>query len=120
MLFFCLAAITMACADDAAGPRDEAMQRATMACGTSFTEMAWLDLLLTQAESTKTMSAHGDVYMVPTSQGTVFVHQPVVMSCLGCFVYSCSGVRLEFSNPMTADDVIPGMKEENLLFGPTM
>lgn len=82
--------------------------------------MTWLDSLLTQAGSPKTMGAYGDVYIVPASQGTVFVHQPVVMSCLGCFVYSCAGDRLQLSQPVIRDEVIPGMQEKNLLYRSTL
>jgi hypothetical protein len=120
IFFSLLAAVTLACSDNTPDPRNEALQRATTACDASFKQMAWLDSLLIQAESTKTMSAHGDVYMVPTSQGTLFVHQPVVMSCLGCFVYSCAGDRLELSQPVIMDEVIPGMQEKNLLYRSTL
>jgi hypothetical protein len=116
ILFALLVGGLTACSDDGDNSRDFAMQRAIRACDASLQQMAWLDSLLVRASSTSTMSAYGSVYMVPTSQGTMFVHQPVVMSCMACLVYSCSGTRLEVSNDIIVKEVVPGMQEKNLLY----
>lgn len=91
-----------------------AMKRASAACETSRDNMQWLESLLIQAGSEG--PAYGNVYIIPTSEGTVFVHQPIMMSCLACRTYFCDGTEVPLDNPLVYDEVVPGMGQTNLLY----
>ncbi|MCD9014987.1 hypothetical protein [Parachryseolinea silvisoli] len=91
-----------------------AMTRAAASCETSRENMQWLETLLVQAGSEG--SAYGNVYIIPTSQGTVFVHQPVMMSCLACRTFACDGTEITLDNPLVYDEVVPGISPSHLLY----
>ena len=91
-----------------------AMARASVGCETSRENMQWLESLLIQAGSEG--SAYGNVYIIQTSQGTVFVHQPLMMSCLACSTYACDGTAIPLDNPLVYDEVVPGIRPSNLLY----
>lgn len=91
-----------------------AMKRACSSCETSREDMQWLESLLRQAGAEG--SAYGNVYMISTHAGTVFVHQPLMMSCLACRTYACDGTEIPLDNPLVHDEVVPGMRPANLLY----
>jgi hypothetical protein len=91
-----------------------AMKRASASCETSRENMQWLELLLQRAGSEG--PAYGNVYMISTSQGTLFVHQPVMMSCLACSTYACDGTAIPLDDPLVYNEVVPGIRQANLLY----
>lgn len=91
-----------------------AMKRACVSCKASRENMQWLESLLQDAGAEG--SAYGSVYMISTHEGTVFVHQPIMMSCLACRTYACDGTVIPLDDPLVHDQVIPGIRSENLLY----
>lgn len=115
LIFIMLAGLASCMPDDhTTDGLTHAMKRACASCETSRENMQWLEALLQQAGSEGT--AYGNVYMIATSQGTVFVHQPVMMSCLACSTYACDGTEIPLEDPLVYDEVVPGIRPANLLY----
>lgn len=55
--------------------------------------MLWLHALVQQMETDKSLS--GDIYAGYAEGRIMFVHQPLIMSCLACIVYDCDGNRID-------------------------
>lgn len=107
--------VLLSCADHKVMP--DPMTTACDKCGKSQTEMQWLGTLI---ENAKTSTSHmGDIYAVPYDGSFYFVHQPVVMSCLGCYVYDCEGTLIEY-NAVDRQKLLSGMNKSNLIFRSTI
>lgn len=64
-------------------------------CGKSKSEMQWLQSLIESAKADTPLM--GDIYAVPFGGRTIFLHQPMVMSCVACVLYDCEGNRIDAS-----------------------
>jgi hypothetical protein len=64
-------------------------------CGKPTEEMTWLEALIQQSETD--MAMRGDIYAGVVEGRMLFIHQPMVMSCLACVIYDCDGNRIEAS-----------------------
>lgn len=79
--------------------------------------MQWLGTLI---ENAKTNTGQmGDIYAVPYDGNTVFIHQPVVMSCLACLLYDCDGNRIDMATVDT-QKLTRGMDHSTLIFRSTL
>lgn len=66
---------------------------ASMFCGKRIPQMQWLMDLIQRSKSDPSLD--GDIYAGRYEGQVVFIHQPVIMSCLACVIYDCDGNRLE-------------------------
>jgi hypothetical protein len=73
--------------------------------------MPWLDEKIREAQSSP--SKDGSFYAITTSAGVVIVHQPIVLSCMGCLRYDCFGNTPTLTEKVITDEVIPGMVDAN-------
>ena len=89
-LFICL--VITGCAKDR-DPDPATVQLGRWLCQKSADEMSWLSTLVHQAQTD--MAMFGDIYAGSVDGRVLFVHQPMVMSCLACIVYDCDGNRIE-------------------------
>jgi hypothetical protein len=60
-------------------------------CHVPSEQMQWLQTLI--ADMKTDVSSRGDIYAISLDNKTLFVHQPLIMSCLGCALYECDGTR---------------------------
>ena len=72
---------------------DTAVARASIYCGSSSAQLSWLRLIIEESEKDGTLK--GNIYTFQSNGKTVFMHQPWIMSCLGCIMYDCQGNRLK-------------------------
>ena len=82
-------------------------------CGKKPAEMLWLkDLILTAKTD---MSQNGNIYRGFYDGEVIFIHQPMIMSCLACIIYNCAGQTLD---PATMDHekLRLNMSAENLVY----
>jgi len=93
-----LMAALMACSSDENDPKVESLalaaKRAAVFCNTSPGEMDWVMDLIESSKGDPALA--GPIYAFRSNGQAVFMHQPWVMSCLGCVLYDCEGNRLEF------------------------
>lgn len=68
---------------------------ASLRCAKSTSEMTWLQELIDKVKNDATQL--GDIYAGKYGDQVVFIHQPIVMSCLACVVYDCDGNRLDIA-----------------------
>ena len=94
-------------------PYSSTLKKAGMLCGSSASKLLWMENILKQSESDPAMS--GDVYGIVVDGRTLFVHQPMVMSCLGCLLYDCEGKRIDMAS-VDVEAVIMAMTPENRIF----
>jgi hypothetical protein len=92
-----------------------AITRAMDLCQSSSTEMTWLQVLI--AESKSDPYFNGPIYAVPLADRVIFVHQPYVMSCLGCLLYDCGGNVVERSE-VDLEALVSGMTDSNMIYNP--
>lgn len=76
--------------------------------------MSWLAAKIEEAENDVTKS--GNFYAIPTSEGVVIVHQPMIMSCMGCARFDCQGNTPTLSQQVVQNELIPGMNSSNLIY----
>ena len=94
-----------------------AVERASIYCHASSEQLTWLTLLIKESESNPSLA--GPIYIFQSNGQTVFMHQPWIMSCLGCILYDCQGNRLE------PDDIDPsvladGFQDLTVLYNPPL
>ena len=91
-------AILFACSSDdlTMDHTDAAIARASVYCASSSGQLVWLRLLIEESE--KDVSKRGIIYTFQSNGQTIFMHQPWIMSCMGCIMYDCHGNRLELSD----------------------
>ncbi|MBT1700209.1 hypothetical protein KK083_25195 [Fulvivirgaceae bacterium PWU4] len=107
--------VLLSCTDHKLLP--DPMATACDKCGKSQAEMEWLGTLI---ENAKTNAGQmGDIYAVPYDGNTFFIHQPVIMSCLGCYVYDCEGNLIEYT-AVDRQKLLSGMNKSNLIFRSTI
>lgn len=105
----------LACANHEFTP--DPMVTACEKCGKSQAEMQWLEAII---ESAKTNEGQmGDIYAIPYDGTTIFIHQPVVMSCMACLIYDCDGNRIEYA-ALDGQKLTQGMNRSNLIFRSTL
>ena len=90
-LFIC------ACASDNFSNKNPqtALRRARLACTADQNDMEWFETLLNRMQ--QEVTAEGRLYMGRVDGIVYFIHQPLMMSCLACVVYDCTGTRVELS-----------------------
>lgn len=97
---FILIVLTACANHDLRKPSKEfAMQRACEQCNKTTSEMFWFQGLLDKAETEE--SWKGTIYAGELNDETIFVHQPVIVSCMACHVYDCDGNR----RTLTSDEL---------------
>jgi hypothetical protein len=64
-------------------------------CGKAASDMKWLEDLIQNSQTDGTL--HGDVYAVKLDGRVIFIHQPMIMSCLACVLYDCEGNPIAMS-----------------------
>jgi|SRR5690606_3064429 len=75
---------------------DLAIARASIHCSSSPAQLAWLRLVIHESETDA--SKKGIFYTFQSNGRTIIMHQPWIMSCLGCILYDCDGNRLDMSD----------------------
>ena len=70
-----------------------AVKRAAVFCHVPQSEMTWLALLIEASKDD--ISLAGPIYAFHSNEQSVFMHQPWIMSCMGCIMYDCEGNRLD-------------------------
>lgn len=93
----------------------QSLRAAATFCQKPAGEMEWFQSLLLRMETDAGL--RGDIYAVSIDGNLIFIHQPAIMSCLGCVLYDCSGNKIAAS-AVDPKKVIAGMKEENRIFYP--
>ena len=93
----------------------EALAGGSILCKKSVDEMEWLKTLLQQSEADPAL--RGDIYAAPIDGTIIFVHQPLIMSCLACVLYDCDGNRIA-AGSIAPEKLIAGMKPVNLIYRP--
>lgn len=115
ILLLCMALLP-GCADDAKkDPVDTAMERAAIYCASSSGQLVWLKTLMEKSHNDPNLA--GRIYTFQSNGRTVFMHQPWIMSCMGCILYDCQGNRLE---PDDIDQAIlaNGFQDLTIIYDP--
>ena len=91
----------------------ESLKAAGMMCNKNPREMEWFRLLLAEIENNPGML--GDIYAIPLNGKTLFVHQPMIMSCFACVIYDCNGETIA---PSSVDQqaLLEGFTEQNKIY----
>jgi hypothetical protein len=87
-------------------------------CGHS--DMGWFATVLQQAQGISTTgytSTMGYIYAVSVDGRVLFIHQPLIMSCLACIIYDCYGNRVDIAT-VDLQKVAAAMTPANLLYTP--
>jgi len=92
-LLLCLSLLS--CDDDEEKNGAYSAQIGAFMCGKTPSEMTWLSDLVHEASTDPTLN--GDIYAGQVDGQTIFIHQPLIMSCLACIIYDCDGKRLDAS-----------------------
>lgn len=111
-----LSLLFLVCCDDRDQPaKSPAVMLAAVKCGRPAGEMSWLNDLLERSE--KDVALSGNIYAFTLDGQTIFVHQPAIMSCMGCLLYNCDGTRI---NQAAIDTraVVEKMTPANLIYSP--
>jgi hypothetical protein len=85
----------------------------SMMCGKTMGQMQWLKELVVQSETD--MALMGDIYAGSVDGQIIFIHQPMVMSCLACVLYDCDGNKIE-SHTMDHEKLRLIMRQENRIY----
>jgi hypothetical protein len=91
---------------------------ATMAsrlCGTSTADLQWLQELMQNSQTDITLQ--GDLYAVRMEGRVIFVHQPLIMSCLACVLYDCEGNPIDVST-IDREKLREGMNPSSRIYTP--
>jgi hypothetical protein len=64
-------------------------------CGKTVDQMDWLETLFQKAQEDP--SAQGNIYLVEFDGEIIFIHQPIIMSCMPCQLYNCDGDKIDNS-----------------------
>jgi hypothetical protein len=75
--------------------------------------MSWLSTLVQQVQTDGALM--GDIYAGSVDGRVMFVHQPMIMSCLACVVYDCDGNRIDTST-LDHEKIRTILKPENRIF----
>jgi len=113
---YCLLLLLIACSDSTnnSDPVAAAMERAARECELPIASMGWL--LTRIQESRVDPQSKGYFYSFNTSFGRVIVHQPLIMSCLGCGAYTCEGVLIGERTSSEREEIIAGIQPSNILY----
>lgn len=84
-------------------------------CGRATADMAWMHDLMEQSKKDVTLS--GNIYAFALDGQTIFVHQPAVISCMGCVLYNCDGTRIDVAT-IDIQVVVERMTPSNLIYDP--
>ena len=84
-------------------------------CGKSVVEMEWMKTLILQSETDMTL--RGDIYAGSYKGEVIFIHQPMIMSCLACVIYDCDGNQLSTAT-MDHEEIILNMAPRNRIYSP--
>jgi len=106
--FFACLFILLSCSSNDVNPKDVAIKKACQACQTESADMDWLRTIVNKND--------GNVYAIHTSEGMMIVHQPVVMSCLSCVRYTCSGLLVGYLTETFEQELQAGVKKSNLIY----
>lgn len=93
--------------------KEMALEAACDRCGKTPAEMSWFGGLVVKAESEE--SWRGDIYAGSLNGSSIFIHQPIIISCMACHVYDCAGNRLTLTSEeiqLAANE----MTESNLIY----
>lgn len=85
--------ILLSCEGEDEKPLGASIHLAALQCGKSIDQMQWLTGLISRSEDDATLI--GDIYAGKLDGQVVFIHQPLIMSCLACIVYDCDGNLLD-------------------------
>lgn len=94
-----------------------AARRAAAFCGVSTRQMLWLQELIQASQDDPALA--GPVYAFRSNGEGVFMHQPWIMSCLGCIMYDCEGNRLD---PLQVDktELSAGFQNLTTIYAPKL
>jgi hypothetical protein len=84
-------------------------------CQKSSEEMVWLKDLIQQSETDA--SWRGNVYAINLDSRIVFVHQPFIMSCMGCLMYDCDGTKIDYAS-IDHQRLVTLMTSANIIYAP--
>lgn len=94
-----------------------AVKRAAVFCNVPQSEMTWLALLI---EATKDdISTAGPIYAFRSNGEGIFMHQPWIMSCMGCILYDCEGNRMD-SQEIDATALTAGFQNLTEIYVPDL
>ena len=74
---------------------DNALLLARSMCGKDAGEMQWFSALLKAGEND--FAQRGDIYAIELDGNVVFVHQPMILSCVACRLYDCDGSIIQLT-----------------------
>lgn len=108
--------LLFACADHDTRTFDKstAMKKVELLCLASSAPLTWLSDLL---DSAQTGEWKGNVYAFRYSSGVAIVHQPMIMSCLGCRVYGCGGLSITLTSDLQ-QEITSNMNDKNIILKP--
>ncbi|MDQ2657193.1 MAG: hypothetical protein M3Y60_07210 [Bacteroidota bacterium] len=90
--------LLLSCDDGNADSARGSVSLGAFMCGKKPMEMVWLRDLITKAKTD--MALNGNIYRGYYDSQVIFIHQPLIMSCLACIIYDCDGNKLD---PATLD-----------------
>lgn len=93
LLLLCL--FLLSCEDSDEKNGESTTQLGAWMCGKKLSEMQWLKDLVHEASTDPALN--GDIYAGAVDGQMIFIHQPLIMSCLACVIYDCEGKRLDVS-----------------------
>lgn len=91
-----------------------AVDAACAKCHLNAFQMQWLSERIQEAQEKP--EKNGNFYLISTSEGIVIVHQPAIMSCLGCLRFNCIGGTPTLSASVIEHELVPGMNSDNLIY----
>jgi hypothetical protein len=115
---FCLVIFLSCTADDIYDDETRAaLFRASNKCGSSPDQLDWLHELIQRSEHEVTLQ--GKIYAIQVDGTTVIMHQPWIMSCLGCILYDCNGNRLD-NSAVNFEKLLTGYNESNVIYSTSL
>ena len=100
LVAFLMSLIVFSCASHDLDPTspENALLMARSMCDKDATDMQWFNALLEAGETD--FGQRGDIYAIELDGKVVFVHQPMILSCVACRLYSCDGdiIQLTIDN----------------------
>lgn len=107
--------VLFACADEDTdvNAEEKAIRKACEVCNASRGDMQWFTTLLSGFDNQP--STQGDIYAVKHHDEIIIIHQPLVMSCLGCVLYRCDGTQILLF-PVDHQELVKGMNAKNRIY----
>jgi hypothetical protein len=116
VFWFCLIVFSCTYHDFTDNHPDNVLKKAASKCGQPVSNMQWLESLLLKSQTD--FSLKGNIYAIRLNERVIFVNQPIIMSCMACLIYDCSGNRINLAT-VDIQKIIGQMNSSTLIYEPS-